>query len=67
MNKPSKNYKSKLAKQYKLFFNIIAVSLTIGFIVGISFNPDTISNIGLFADREKLSSTTQNDPMLLVV
>jgi phospholipase D len=66
MNKPRKNYKSKLAKQYKLFFNIIAVSLAIGFIVGISFNPDTISNIGLFADREKLSSTTQNDPILVV-
>ena len=65
MNKPRKNYKSKLAKQYKLFFNIIAVSLAIGFIVGISFNPDNISNIGLFSDSEKISSTTKNDPILV--
>ena len=65
MNKPRKHYKPKLAKQYKLFFNIIAVSLTIGFIVGVSFNPDTISNIDLFADSEKISSTTQNDPILV--
>eukprot|EP00919_Chromeraceae_sp_WS-2016_P016598 GHVR01039675.1.p1 GENE.GHVR01039675.1~~GHVR01039675.1.p1 ORF type:complete len:225 (+),score=6.64 GHVR01039675.1:33-707(+) len=53
MNKPRKNYKSKVAKQYKLFLNVIAVSLTIGFIVGALFN---IRNIGLFTDSEKISN-----------
>ena len=41
MNKRN-NYKIKLSKQYKQFFNIIAVSLVLGFIGGVSVNYDNI-------------------------
>ena len=61
MNK-NNNYKTKLGKQYKRFFNIIAVSLIIGFIAGISVNYDNIKS--LIANNE-INEASSYDPALI--
>lgn len=61
MNKRN-NYKAKLGKQYKQFFNIIVVSLVVGFIAGISVNYDNIKS--LIANNE-INESSDSDPALV--
>ncbi len=60
MNK--RNNKIKLTKQYKQFFNIIAVSLIIGFIAGISIN---YNNIKPLIARNEINESPNYDATLV--
>jgi phospholipase D len=61
MNKRN-NYKIKLSKQYKQFFNIIAVSLVLGFIGGVSVNYE---NIKPLIESSKINESSSYDPALI--
>ena len=61
MNKRN-NYKTKLGKQYKQFFNIIVVSLVVGFIAGISVNYD---NIKPLITNNKINESSDSNPALV--
>jgi|TARA_B110000503_G_C7126249_1_gene404742 phospholipase D len=61
MNKRN-NYKIKLSKQYKQFFNIIAVSLIIGLIAGVSVN---YNNIKPLITNNEINESPNYDPALV--
>ena len=62
MSQTNKSFKRKVRKQYKQFFYIMAISLIIGFIAGISVN---YQNIRVFIDNIKLHNSPGHDPILI--
>lgn len=63
----SKDSTKKIKAKYKQLFNIILLSLTVGFIAGISVNPENIKTISSFTDssNKESHSLLENDPVLV--
>lgn len=59
-------HKKSIKARYRELFYVIAISLIMGFLLGLAVNPNNIKTIRLiFDEKEKTDSFLQNDPVLV--